>query len=67
MENPIGYYRQLRGMSQSQLAQKSGVSIKGLQKLEQGERSIMKAQLGTVLQLTQALGITAEELAQAAK
>ena len=67
MENPVGYYRRLRGMTQKQLADASGVSFGALLKLENGQRKIMSAQLGTVLQLTQALGITAEELAEAAK
>ena len=67
MDNAIAHYRRLRGLSQAQLALKSGVSIKGLQKLERGERTLMKAQLGTVLQLAQALGITVEELASSAQ
>lgn len=67
MDNPIGHFRRLRGMTQRQLSDASGVSFGALLKLENGQRKIMSAQLATVLQLTQALGITAEELAEAAE
>ena len=63
MDNTIGYYRRLRGLSQSQLAEQTGIKIGTIKKLESGERSIMKAQLDTILPLARALGVTVEELA----
>lgn len=63
MGNAIGHYRRLRGLSQAQLADQTGVKIGTLRKLESGERSIMKAQLDTILPLARALSVTVEELA----
>lgn len=67
MDNTIGYYRRLRGLSQAQLAEKSGVKISTIQKLESGARSVMKAQLDTILPLARALSVKVEELAKAAQ
>ena len=66
MDNPIGYYRRQRGLSQEQLAEKAGISLGNLRKLENGQRKIMRAQLNTILPLARALGVTVEQLAQAA-
>ena len=63
MDNTIGYYRRLRGMTQAQLAELTAVKVGTIQKLESGERSIMKAQLDTILPLARALSVTVEELA----
>ena len=63
MDNAIGHYRRLRGLSQSQLAEQAEVKIGTIRKLESGERSIMKAQLDTILPLARALGVSVEELA----
>lgn len=63
MSNSIGDARRAAGLSQSQLADKSGIKIGTIQKLESGARSIMKAQLDTIIPLARALGVTVEELA----
>lgn len=63
MDNPIGHYRRLRGLSQEQLSKKAGISLGNLRKLENGQRKIMCAQLNTILPLARALGVTVEELA----
>ena len=66
MDNPIGHYRRAAGLSQEQLAEKAGISLGNLRKLENGPRKIMRAQLNTILPLARALGVTVEQLAQAA-
>ena len=54
--------REERGLSQSQLAEKSGVSARMIQYYEQGVKDIAKAQAQTVLSLAKALECTAEDL-----
>lgn len=49
--------RKQAGMSQSQLAEKSGVDIRMIQHYEQGTKDINKAQVITVLQLAEALEV----------
>jgi transcriptional regulator with XRE-family HTH domain len=58
----LAYYRSKCGLSQSQLAKKSGVSVRVLQGYEQGERDLNKAAADTVMRLAQAVGVTVEEL-----
>lgn len=53
-----------QGLSQSQLADKANVSIRMIQKYEQAERDINKAQGDTLLKLARALGCTIEDLLQ---
>lgn len=65
MSTIIGDKRRTIGLSQAQLAEKTGIKIGTIRKLESGERSIMKAQLDTVLPLARALGMTVEDLARA--
>lgn len=60
--NKLKEKRMQRKLSQSQLAKASGVSLRMLQKYEQGDRDIKKAQAETVYKLAQALGCTIEEL-----
>ena len=55
-------YRKKVGLSQSQLADDSGVSVRMIQKYEQGEKDINRAQAETVYKLSKALGCTMEEL-----
>lgn len=43
------------GLSQSQLAERSGVGVRMIQHYEQGAKPIDKAQVGTVLRLSVAL------------
>lgn len=55
-------YRKQVGLSQSQLANLACVNISLLQKYETGERSINKAQAGTILKLAKALNVPIEDL-----
>ena len=50
------------GLSQSQLAEKSGVSVRMIQYYEQGVKDINKAAVITVLKLADALGVDVREL-----
>ena len=50
------------GLSQSQLASKSGVNVRMIQQYECKNRSINKAQFDTVCKLSSALSIRAEDL-----
>lgn len=50
------------GMSQSKLAEISGVSVRMIQHYEQGVKDINKAQAITVYQLATALKCTVEDL-----
>lgn len=54
----LKYHRQKRGLTQRQLAEISGVSLKSIENYEQGERSIARARADTLLRLAQALGVT---------
>lgn len=47
--------RESRGMSQSQLAKRSGISIRIIQHYEQGFRDINNAKVTTVVKLAEAL------------
>ena len=49
--------RKVAGMSQSELAKKSGVNVRLIQHYEQGTKDINKAQVITVLQLAEALDV----------
>ena len=51
----LKFSREMAGMSQSELAKKSGVPLKNIQSYEQGLRDINKASVLTVLQLAEAL------------
>ena len=53
----LKFYREEKGLSQSQLADKSGVSLRLIQAYEQGYKDINKAQVLTVLQLAEALEV----------
>lgn len=54
--------RMSAGLSQSALAEKSGVSVRMIQYYEQGVKELKKAQAITVLNLARALGCTVEDL-----
>lgn len=60
--NKVKEKRMQRKLSQSQLAKASGVSLRMLQKYEQGDRDIKKAQAETVYKLAKALNCKMEEL-----
>lgn len=51
----LKFTREYRDMSQSELAGKSGVSLRTIQAYEQGAKDINKAQVLTVLRLAEAL------------
>jgi transcriptional regulator with XRE-family HTH domain len=51
----LKFMRTDKGMSQSQLAEASGVNVRLIQAYEQGYKDINKAQVVTVLQLAEAL------------
>lgn len=54
--------RESRGLSQSQLAKATGISVRTLQSYEQGQRDIYKMQLQTASRIAQALGVKIEKL-----
>lgn len=54
--------RKANNLSQSKLAEKSGVNLRMVQKYENGEKDINKAQAITLHLLAQALDCTIEDL-----
>lgn len=54
--------RESRGMTQRELAEKSGVGIRMVQHYEQGFKDINKANVTTVLKLANALGCDIKEI-----
>ncbi len=55
-------YREKRKLSQRELAERSGVSLRTLQDYEQGRKPINQAAAITVHRIAQALGVTVEDL-----
>ena len=51
-----------RGLSQSQLAERAGISFRMLQNYEQGAKQIDNARLATILKICIALDCTMEEV-----
>lgn len=58
----LQFFRKEKGLSQSELAKKSGVNIRLIQHYEQGTKDINKAQVITVLRLADALGVDVHEI-----
>lgn len=58
VDNVLKHYRRRKGLTQAQLANTAGVSLKTLQKYESGERSIQRARTDTVLRLAGVLEIS---------
>ena len=56
-----------KGLTQAQLSELSGVSLRMIQHYEQGEKDINKAQAMTLYQLSQVLECTIEELLEIAE
>ena len=56
--------RKKKGLSQSQLAERSGVNVRMVKYYEQGVKDINKAQLLTAVALAKALGCKAEDLVE---
>lgn len=54
--------REMSGLSQSQLAEKSDVNLRMIQHYEQGAKPIDKAQVGTVIRLASALGCSVADI-----
>lgn len=54
--------RQKMGLSQRDLAERSGISLRMIQKYEQGQKDINKAQATTVFKLSKALKCNMEDL-----
>lgn len=63
----LKHIRQGLGMSQSKLAELSGVSVRMIQHYEQGVKDINKAQAITVYQLAEALSCRMENLIEIKK
>lgn len=58
----LAFIRNTKRISQMQLAEISGVSVRMIQKYETGEKDINKAQALTVYKLSEALGVKVEDL-----
>lgn len=54
--------REQKGLSQSQLAKASGISVRTIQAYEQGARKLSGASYDNLKKLSDALGVTIEEL-----
>lgn len=62
LANRLQQYREAAGMTQEQLARKSGVVLGTISKMENGKVNLLKAQSANVLRIAQALGVTVEDL-----
>lgn len=60
--NRLKAQRKLSGLTQAELANRSGVSLRMIRAYEQGQQPIAKAEAGTVFSLAKALGCDAEAL-----
>lgn len=54
--------REQKGLSQSQLAKASGISVRTIQSYEQGARKLSGASYDNLRRLSDALGVTIEQL-----
>lgn len=61
-EPELKKYRDLAGLSQSQLAKLSGVNVRMIQKYEQMDRDLSTASVTTVYKLSKALGVSIYQL-----
>lgn len=61
-ETNLAYYRKLKGLSQSQLARASGVSIRSIQLFEQKRTNINNAQYNHLSAIAKVLGCLVEDL-----
>lgn len=60
--NRLKATREERGLSQAQLAERAGVSVRMIQHYEQGFKDLERAQVRTVYRLAKALRTTVEKL-----
>jgi len=58
-ENPIRVYRELRGLSARELADKTGISAAFLSEIENGKK---EGGVSTLKKMAQALGVTIDDL-----
>lgn len=63
-ENPLKTHRKLCGLSQSELANRSGVSLRMIRAYEQDKQPLSKAETATVLRLSTVLGCDARSLVE---
>ena len=63
----LKHIREAHKMSQSQLAEASGVNVRMIQHYEQGFKDINKASVITVYKLAKALNINTEDLIELVK
>lgn len=61
-ETNLAYYRKMKGLSQSQLAKASGVSVRSIQLFEQRKSNINNAQYNHLSAIARALGCGVEDL-----
>ena len=61
-QSALARLRAYANLSQSMLAEKSGVNVRIIQSYEQGMRDISKAQFSTVLKIAEALECDPKEL-----
>lgn len=61
-KNRLKKFREASGLSQSKLAETSGVSVRMIQHYEQGVKDINKAEAITVYRLAKALDCTVEDI-----
>ena len=54
--------REIKGISQSQLARASGVNVRMIQHYEQGRKNINKASISTVMALAEALDVDIKDI-----
>lgn len=61
-KNKVQTLRLLRGMTQSELAERAHMTISQLQRIEYGERKVENLSLKTAITLARALGVRVEEM-----
>lgn len=61
-KSALKFMREDKGMSQSELAKASGVSVRSIQDYEQGRKDINRASVVTVLQIAEALDVDVYEI-----
>lgn len=62
MTRKLKEMRQSRGLSQSQLAEKTGINVRTIQHYEQGSKIFDHARIDTILKICIALGCKLEDV-----
>lgn len=62
MTKKLKEMRQSRGLSQSQLAEKTGINVRTIQHYEQGSKIFDHARIDTILKVCVALGCQLEDI-----